>query len=132
MGSEVIKERRIFKESNVLFQSESSEVREATITSNRVNRGELEDYFLSHPKFLYSLRSVNIEVTPPNFVKKMSESTRPLNIGSMATVVGTLADLAVELMREVDARSLSSSMGEKSPPILKECLPLVCTLEGQN
>ena len=104
MGNKLIKERRIFKESHVLFQSESSEVIEATITSIRVNRSELEDYPPSHPKFLYSLRPISIEATVPNVVNIMAESTRPLNFGPMAVIAGALADLVVELMREVDAK----------------------------
>ncbi len=32
----------------------------------------------------------------------MAESTRPLNIGSIAAVAGALACLVVELMRKVD------------------------------
>jgi hypothetical protein len=103
MGSELIKERRTFKESNVLFQSESVEAIEAAIASIRVNRSELEKYLLSHPKFLHSLRPVSIEATVPRVVRIMVESTRLLNIGPMAAVAGALADLAVESMLEVNA-----------------------------
>jgi len=103
MGNELIKVRRVFKESNVLFQSENVKAIEAAMTSIRVNRRALEKYILSHPKFLHSLRPVSIEATAPNVVKIMAESTRPLNIGPMAAVAGALADLAVESMREVNA-----------------------------
>jgi ApbE superfamily uncharacterized protein (UPF0280 family) len=103
MGSELIKERRIFKESNVLFQSESVEAVEAAMTSISVNRSELEKYLLTHPKFLHSLRPVSIEARVPRIVRIMAESTRPLNIGPMAAVAGALADLAVESMLKVNA-----------------------------
>ena len=63
----------------------------------------MEKYLLSHPKFLHSLRPVNIEASVPRIVRIMAESTRSLNIGPMAAVAGALADLAVESMREVNA-----------------------------
>ena len=97
--------RRVFKELNVLFQSEKVEVIRTTKISIRLNRRALEEYLLSHSKLVYNLRPVSIEATPPQKLSNIiAESTRPLNIGSIAAVAGALACLAVELMREVDVK----------------------------
>lgn len=94
--------RRVFKELNVLFQSEKVEVIRATKISIRLNIRALEEYLLSHSKLVHNLHPVSIEATPPKLVNIIAESTRPLNIGSIAAVAGALACLVVELMREVN------------------------------
>ena len=64
MRSELTKNRRVFKELNVLFQSEKVEVIRATKISIRLNKRALEEYLLSHSKLVHNLRPVNIEATP--------------------------------------------------------------------
>lgn len=57
--------RRVFKELNVLFQSEKVEVIRATKISIRLNRRALEECLLSHSKLVHNLHPVSIEATPP-------------------------------------------------------------------
>ena len=64
MRSELTKMRRVFKELNVLFQSEKVEGIRATKISIKLNRRALEEYLLSHSKFVHNLRPVSIEGTP--------------------------------------------------------------------
>jgi ApbE superfamily uncharacterized protein (UPF0280 family) len=104
MGKKLITERRVFKESNILFQSDSVEAIDAAITSITANRSALERYILTHPPFLHSLRPVPIASTAPHVVKLMAASTHALNIGPMAAVAGALADLALDAMRAAKAK----------------------------
>ena len=64
MRSKLTKMRKVFKELNVLFQSEKVEGIRATKISIRLNRRALEEYLLSHSKFVHNLRPVSIEGTP--------------------------------------------------------------------
>lgn len=64
MRSKLTKMRRVFKELNVLFQSEKVEGIRATKISIKLNRRALEEYLLSHSKFVHNLRPVSIEGTP--------------------------------------------------------------------
>lgn len=102
MEKEILKVRRTFKDSNILFQSESAEAIEAAIKSIQHNRRELEKYVLTHPNFLYTLRPIRVEPDAPHVVSIMTESTLSLNIGPMAAVAGALADFAVQSMLESD------------------------------
>ena len=102
MGKEILKIRRQFNESNIVFQSESAEAIEAAIKSIQHNRRELEKYVFTRPNFRYTLRPIRVEPDAPHVVRIMVESTRSLNIGPMAAVAGALADLAVQSMLESD------------------------------
>ncbi len=100
MGTEILKVRRRFNESKILFQSESAEAIEAAIQSIQHHRRELEQYIHMRPSFRYTLRPIPVASDAPRIVRLMAESTRSLNIGPMAAVAGVLADLAVQSMLE--------------------------------
>lgn len=102
MGKEVLKIRRKFNESDILFQSENAEAIEAAIKSIQHHRRELEKYVFTHPNFRYTLCPLRVESDVPHVVRVMVDSTRSLNIGPMAAVAGALADLAVQSMLESD------------------------------
>jgi len=83
------------------------------------HRKELERFVRWHPYFLVTLESYQIEETEagsdieknknknkdkiPEIVRRMTESARKFGIGPMSAVAGTLAELAVEAMRDAGA-----------------------------
>ena len=56
-----------------------------------------------HDEFLYSLKPVAVEENAPRIVKMMAEAGSLVNVGPMAAVAGSLADLAVEAMLSSEA-----------------------------
>ena len=102
MGTEILNVRRRFNESNILFQSESTEAIEAAIQSVQHHRRELKQYVFTRPHFRYTLRPIRVEPDAPLIVRLMADSTRSLSIGPMAAVAGALADLAVQSMLKFD------------------------------
>jgi len=72
-------------------------------------RKDLERFVRWHPYFLVTLESYQVEetevgtVTIPAIVRRMIESTEKFGLGPMSAVAGTLAEFAVEAMRDVGA-----------------------------
>ena len=98
MKSKIIKVRKRFKESNILFQSENSNAISAAVEVVKLHRENLERYILVHPKFLHTLKPIKVEENAPRIVKMMAEAGGLVDVGPMAAVAGALADLAVEAM----------------------------------
>lgn len=98
MKSTIIKIRRQFKESNILFQGDNSESIAKAIEAIKFHREKLEKYIILHPSFLYTLKPISVEENAPRIVKIMAEAGKLVNVGPMAAVAGALADLAVEVM----------------------------------
>ncbi|MDQ1279771.1 MAG: uncharacterized protein QG670_1033 [Thermoproteota archaeon] len=98
MKSETLRIRKNFKESSILFQSESSQAISAAIEAVRSHRMNLERYILVNQKFLYTLKPVKVEENAPRVVKMMAEAGELAEVGPMAAVAGALADLAIEAM----------------------------------
>ena len=65
-------------------------------------RKELERFVRWHPYFLVTLESYQIEEKNkiPEVVRRMTESAEKFGIGPMSAVAGTLAEFAVEAMRD--------------------------------
>lgn len=105
MRINLIEERRRFEESNILFKSDERRAIDAAISIIRVQRMELKTYITLHSEFQSALQPIRIEDNAPRIVKLMSESTRPFGIGPMAAVAGVLADLAIETMLEIGAKT---------------------------
>jgi ApbE superfamily uncharacterized protein (UPF0280 family) len=76
-------------------------------------RRELEKFVRWHPYFLVTLESYRIDETEvgtdrkkeeiPEIVRRMIESSDKFGIGPMSAVAGTLAEFAVEAMRDAGA-----------------------------
>jgi len=75
-------------------------------------RRELERFGRWHPYFLVTLEQYQLEEVggegvrereTPEIVRRMIESTEKFGIGPLAAVAGTLAELAVEAMRDAGA-----------------------------
>ncbi len=100
----LFKETFEFKETRGLILSENKEAIAKAISSLRENREKLERYACKNPKFLYSLKPVEVDDDSPLVAKVMAEAASKTGVGPMAAVAGALADLAVREMVAVGAR----------------------------
>lgn len=94
-----MKYKRVFnyKETRCTITADSEAAIEVAISSIKRHRGQLEKYIRDHPKFLHSLRPVQVG-KGPTVAKLMAEAAERAGVGPMAAVAGVLADLAVEDM----------------------------------
>ncbi len=56
----------------------------------------LEDYLKQHPEFHRSLEPLAPHPDAPDVAKRMAKGARPVGVGPMAAVAGTMAQLAAE------------------------------------
>jgi len=96
----LFKEQFTHKESQCTIISDQQKAIQAAVESIKRNYIELELYVRANPKFLYTLTPIP---TPdkPLVAKLMAEAARKADVGPMAAVAGTIADLAVEEMKRV-------------------------------
>lgn len=62
----------------------------------RVLRGELKNYMLTHPGFCESLVPFPVQDDAPEIVREMARASALANVGPMAAVAGTIAQLLAE------------------------------------
>jgi len=86
-----------YKETRCTLKSDSEAAIEIAISSIIRHRHLLERYIRDHPKFLHSLKPVNVN-GGPLIVKLMADAAEQAGVGPMAAVAGALADLAVQDM----------------------------------
>lgn len=91
--------KRVFhyKETRCTIKSDSEAAIEIAISLIMRHRRLLERYIRDHPKFLHSLRPVNVNGGPA-IVRLMARAAKQAGVGPMAAVAGALADLAVQGM----------------------------------
>lgn len=87
----------VLKESNCTILTDKEQAIETAIESLKLHRGQLEDYIKTNPKFLHSLKPVQIP-PEPLVAKLMAQAAEKAEVGPMAAVAGVLADLAVQDM----------------------------------
>jgi len=92
----LISERWIYKETDVLIKADSREAIDEAKRSIIRHRNDLERYIARNPMFRTSLEPIDVEVGAPKIAKLMAEAGRLADVGPMAAVAGTLAQLAVE------------------------------------
>ena len=131
MSSTIIKIRRQFKESDILFQSDNLKAISKAIEVVKFHREELEKYIILNPKFLHTLKPISVEKTAPRIVKIMAEAGRLTNVGPMAAVAGALADLAVEIMVSSGATTAIVENGGEVSASTKEAF-IVGLYAGKN
>jgi hypothetical protein len=106
MNSEnLFKETFEFKETRGIILSDSRNAIKAATASLIENKRKLEEYIRKNPKFLYSLKPVQVDDDSPAVVKLMAKAAEKADVGPMAAVAGVLADLAVEAMISKGART---------------------------
>jgi ApbE superfamily uncharacterized protein (UPF0280 family) len=86
-----------YKETRCTIKSDSEAAIEIAISLIMRHRRLLERYIRDHPKFLHSLRPVNVNGGPV-IVRLMARAAKQAGVGPMAAVAGALADLAVQGM----------------------------------
>jgi ApbE superfamily uncharacterized protein (UPF0280 family) len=57
------------------------------------HRTPLEDYIRNHPLFLHSLEPYAVEDDAPDIVREMARAAETVDVGPMAAVAGTIAEL---------------------------------------
>ena len=83
-----------YKETRCTITADSEAAIEVAISSIKRYRGQLEKYIRNHPKFLHSLRPVQVG-KGPTVARLIAEAAERADVGPMAAVAGVLADLAV-------------------------------------
>lgn len=131
MAKQLLKVRQRFKESNVLFQSDSETAIDSGIDAVRRHRLELETYIRLHPFFTGALQPIPVEPNAPRVVRIMADAGSKATVGPMAAVAGALADLAVEAMREAGARSAIVEDGGEVSAIIEKSF-IIALHAGQS
>jgi ApbE superfamily uncharacterized protein (UPF0280 family) len=86
-------------ESNLLILSDLNEGIDIAIKSINENRKQLKSYLELNPSYRLSLSPIEVdEKSQPRVVSLAASSAMIANVGPMAAIPGTLADLAVESM----------------------------------
>jgi ApbE superfamily uncharacterized protein (UPF0280 family) len=107
-----MKESFRLKETFVWITADEKKYIEIAKEEIKQRRKELERFVRWHPYFLVTLESYRIEQTEvgsdredkiPEMVRRMIESAGKFGIGPMSAVAGTLAEFAVEAMRDAGA-----------------------------
>jgi len=113
-----MKEQFRLKETNAWITADEKKYIEIAKEAIKQRRKELESFVRWHPYFLVTLESYQVEETEvgsdmernknkdkiPEIVRRMTESAGKFGIGPMSAVAGTLAELAVEAMRNAGAK----------------------------
>lgn len=86
------------KETVVEILADSSDYFEVAKESIRKHREELERFIMKDPFFLTTFEPYDCPRNVPEIVGRMCSSAEKVNVGPMASVAGTIADLAVEAM----------------------------------
>lgn len=100
MPEKLFKETFAEKETQCTIISDKQIGIQTAMESIRRNRGELEAYIKTNPRFLYSLKPLE-PPAEPLVAKMMAEASEKAGVGPMAAVAGVIADLAVEEMKQV-------------------------------
>ncbi len=100
-----MKERFRIKETFVWITADEKRYIEIAKEELKRRRNDLERFTRWHPYFLVTLESYQIEEKNkiPEIVTRMKESAGKFGIGPMSAVAGTLAEFAVEAMRDAGA-----------------------------
>lgn len=94
----------IQNESKIHMKSDRRGALLKAIEDIKHHREMLLRYIRSHSEFQYALRPVKVEDDAPIVVRRMTESSKRAEVGPMASVAGTLADLGLESMLEYGVR----------------------------
>lgn len=94
----LFKETFEFGETRGVILTDNKEAIAVAKASLKENKRKLEEYIRKNPKFLYSLKPVQVDSDSPAVVKLMAEASEKADVGPMAAVAGVLADLAAKSM----------------------------------
>jgi len=100
----LVKKRFSIKETACTMIADKNEAIKAAEYAITYHRKQLESYIRTHEEFLYSLKPLKV-VDGPRIVRLMASASAKAGVGPMASVAGALADLAVEAMLAVGAKT---------------------------
>lgn len=92
------------KETIIKILADSPKYFDFAKESVRKNRGELERFILKDPFFLTTFEPYNCPKNAPEIVRRMCSASEKAVVGPIASVAGTIADMAVEAMVEAGAK----------------------------
>lgn len=75
-------------------------------------RGQLKNYILLHPEFRASLTPLPTDPDAPEIARRMQEAARTCQVGPMAAVAGTIAQMAADLFAPVSPDILVENGGD--------------------
>ncbi|MDH5687058.1 MAG: UPF0280 family protein [Candidatus Bathyarchaeota archaeon] len=104
MESSLLEYSMVLEESKIHIKGDNREAILQAIEDIRLHRETLVEYIRHNPEFQYALEPLKAEDDVPIIVKRMTESSRLANVGPMASVAGTLADLGLEAMLKHKAK----------------------------
>ena len=94
----------VLGESKIHIKGDNREAILQAIEDIRLHRETLVGYIRRNPEFEYTLRPFKADNNVPEIVKRMTSSSSTANVGPMASVAGTLADLGLEAMLKHKAK----------------------------
>jgi len=100
----LIRKRFSIKETACTVIADKKEAIKAAECAITHHHEQLESYIRTHEEFLYSLKPLKV-VDGPRIVRLMASASAKAGVGPMASVAGALADLAVEAMLSVGAKT---------------------------
>jgi len=100
----LVKKRFSIRETVCTVIADINEAIKAAEYAITYHRKQLESYIRMREEFLYSLKPLKV-VDGPRIVRLMASASAKAGVGPMASVAGALADLAVEAMLAVGAKT---------------------------
>jgi uncharacterized protein len=91
----------VAKESDLVILTNKTADKEYISEQVRLYRWDIENYISRDPRFLVSLKPVNVEISAPKIIQEMARETRKVNVGPMASVAGAIAEfIGKDLLKE--------------------------------
>ena len=88
----------IIDESKIHIKCDNEKAIRAAVKAIKQHREQLVEFIKKHPDFLFKLKPVAIYPKAPKIIRLMIRSSKVANVGPMASVAGTLADIGLEAM----------------------------------
>jgi len=88
----------IIDESKIHIKCDNEKAIRAAVKAIKQHREQLVEFIKKHPDFLFKLKPVAIYPKAPKIIRLMIRSSKAANVGPMASVAGTLADIGLEAM----------------------------------
>jgi len=94
----------VIEESKIHIKCDNEEALKAAVAEIKRHRRHLVEYIKMHPSFRYALKPIVSSPKAPRIVRLMIAASSVANVGPMASVAGTLADIGLECMCKKGAK----------------------------
>ncbi|AEF96260.1 UPF0280 family protein [Methanotorris igneus] len=111
MNLNLIEERIIIKETNMLLKVDGKKYVKLARNTILKERMQLENYILRNPIFLTTFEPIDVEEDAPKIVKLMARASKNANVGPMAAVAGTISQLVMENLLKYGSRNVIAENG---------------------